>query len=106
MTEAWCTMFNLLPRQDPHGCRPSAGTDRAASGLEHQRDLVFHAQEDTPEIDIDDSVPLFLVVVRDRSRLFRLDPRVVEGGIEPPKGFHGLVQSRLHLVSAPHIASD
>src|SRR5204863_7262635 len=69
-------------------------------------DLMLHAQKDTPEIDVDDSVPLFFVVVRGRCRVSRLNPRVVEGGIEPAKGFHGLVQSRLHLVSAPHIASD
>src|SRR5439155_15311848 len=49
---------------------------------------------------------LVLVVVGGRYRLPRLNPRVVEGGIEPAKGFHGLVQGRLHLLSAPHIASD
>src|SRR3954447_6069886 len=27
MTEALCTMSHLLLRQDPNGCRPSAGTD-------------------------------------------------------------------------------
>src|SRR5207237_4513580 len=27
MIEALCTMFHLLLRQDPHGCRPGAGTD-------------------------------------------------------------------------------
>jgi hypothetical protein len=67
---------------------------------------MLHAEEDTTEIDIDDSVPLFLVVVRGRRRLSRLNPRIVEGGIEPAEDFHRLVQSRLHLVSAPYIAPD
>src|SRR4051812_25310391 len=68
--------------------------------------MMLHVQEDTTEIDVDDSVPLFFVVVRGRCRFSRLNPRVVEGGIEPAKGFHGLVQSRLHLLSAPHISPD
>src|SRR4051812_38957088 len=53
-----------------------------------------------------DSVPLFLVVVCGRCRLSRLNPHVVEGGIEPAEDLHGLVQGRLHLFTAPHIAPD
>src|SRR5205823_13059561 len=34
--------------------------NRAASLLEHQRNLVFHAQEHTAKIDTDDPVPLLL----------------------------------------------
>src|SRR3954465_8020291 len=67
---------------------------------------MLHAQEDTTEIDVNDSVPLVLVVVRGRCRLLRLNPRVVEGGIEPAEDLRGLVQGRLHLFAAPHVAPD
>src|SRR3954469_16705778 len=67
---------------------------------------MLHAQEDTTEIDVDDAVPLFLVVFRGRCRLSRLNPRVVEGGIEPAADLRGLVQSSLDLFAPPHVAPD
>ena len=64
--------------------------DRAASLLEHQGDLVLHAQEHTAEVDVDDSVPLlFREVCYRRRRVF--DTRVVEGEIEAPEGLDGRV---------------
>jgi hypothetical protein len=53
--------------------------------LEHERDLVFHAEEDATEVDVDDPVPLLLGDVGGRrDRL--LDAGVVEGDVESPEG--------------------
>ena len=72
-----------LDADDP--CARGRVDDRAASLLEDQRDLVLHAQEDAAQVDVDDPVPLLLVVVGGRSRLLRLDAGVVEGEVQPPE---------------------
>src|SRR5207249_4651062 len=72
--------------------------DRATSLLEDQRNLVLHAQEDTPQVDVDDPVPFLLVVVGGRSRLPRLDAGVVEGEVQAPEGRDCLVQGGFHIV--------
>ena len=85
-----------LDADDP--CPRGGVDDRATSLLEDQRNLVLHAQEDAAQVDVDDPVPLLLVVVGGRSRLPRLDAGVVEGEVQPAKGFDRLVQRRLHVV--------
>src|SRR6185437_5861464 len=80
--------------------------DRAASLLEHERDLVLHAKEYAAEVDVDDPFPLVQVVVRSRSGLPRLNARVIEGEIQAPEGFDGLIQSRLHVLDPRHVAPD
>ena len=74
--------------------------------FEHERDLVFHAEEDAAEVDIDDPVPLLQVVVRNRGRIPWLNARVIEGEIQAPEGVDGLVQSCLHVLGSCHVAPD
>jgi hypothetical protein len=51
--------------------------------LQHQGDLVLHAQEHAAEFDVDDPVPLLCREIgRRRDRLF--DTGVVEGDVEQP----------------------
>ena len=78
--------------------------DRPAALLEDQRDLVLHAQEHAAEVDVDDPVPLLLVVVRGRGRLLRLDAGVVEGEVQPPERLDRLRQGRLHVLGPRHVA--
>ncbi len=79
--------------------------NRAAALFEHQRDLVLHAQEHAAEVDGDDPVPLLLRDIgHRRCRLFNTG--VVEGGVQPPEGFDGLIQSRRHVLGARHVAPD
>src|SRR6058998_2899195 len=66
--------------------------------LRDQWNLVLHTQEDAPQVDVDDPVPLLLVVVGGRSRLPRLDAGVVEGEVQVPEGCECLVQRGLHIV--------
>ncbi len=93
-----------LDADDP--CARGRVDDRAAALLEDQRNLVLHAQEDAAEVDVDDPVPLLLVVLRGRSRLPRLDARVVEGEVQPPESLNGLGQGRLHVLGPRHVAPD
>jgi hypothetical protein len=61
---------------------PAPGIDdRAAALLEEQRDLVLHAQENAAEVDVNNPVPLLILVLCGWSRLSRLDARVVEGEV-------------------------
>src|SRR5689334_18566796 len=93
----------ILEAFDP-GTRGSVH-DCAAPLLEHQWDLVLHAKEHAAEINTHYPVPLFL---RDIDcHLWQLfNTGVVEGGVQPPEGFDGLIQSRLHVLSARHVAPD
>ena len=64
--------------------------DHAAALLQHQGNLVLHAQEHAAEIDIDDPVPLLLREIGRRpDRLF--DAGVVEGEMEVAERFDPLV---------------
>ncbi len=87
-------------------CARGRVDDRAASLLEERRDLVLHAQENAAEVDVDNAVPLLLLVLRGRNCLPRLDARVVEGEVQPPESLNGLVQRSLHLLGPRHIAPD
>jgi len=87
-------------------CARGGVHDRPAALLEDQRDLVLHAQEYAAEVDVDDPVPLLLVVVCGWSRRPRLDARVVEGEVQPPEGFGGLGEGRLHVLGPRHVAAD
>src|SRR5438067_719138 len=49
--------------------------------------------------------PLFLIVVRSRSRLPWLDARVIEGEVQTAEGFNGLGQRRLDVLSPRHVAA-
>src|SRR5947209_7127353 len=51
--------------------------DRATAAFQYQRDLVLHAQKHAAEINVDDPVPLLLVVIRSRSGLLRLEAGIV-----------------------------
>src|SRR5436190_1831925 len=73
-------------------CSRGRVDDRATSLLEHQRDLVLHAQEDAAKVDVDDPVPLFLLVIRSRGRLSRLDAGIIKCAVEPPESCGGLFQ--------------
>jgi hypothetical protein len=55
--------------------------DRTAALLEHQRDLVFHAEEDAAQVDVVDPVPLGLVQLRGRGQLPLFDAGIVEGEV-------------------------
>src|SRR5439155_23617112 len=71
------------------------------------RGISYFMERKTPrEVDLDDPVPLLQVVVRGRSRLPRLNARVIEGEIQAPEGFDGLVQSRLYVPGPCHVAPD
>src|SRR5207248_10915042 len=91
-----------LDADDP--CSRGRVDDRATSLLEHQRDLVLHAQEDAAKVDVDDPVPLLLVVVRSRRRLSRLDAGVVKCEVEPPECSGGLFQGGFHIVGLCDVA--
>jgi len=93
-----------LDADDP--CPRGGVHDRATSLLEHQRDLVLHAQEDAPEVDVDDPVPFLLVVVRGWSRLPRLDARVIEGEVQPSESLARLLERGLHVVGLCDVAPD
>src|SRR5437868_1370873 len=80
--------------------------DRAASLLEHEGDLVLHAQEYAAEVDVDDPFPLLQVVVRGRSGLPWLNACVIEGKIQASESFDGLIQSRLQVLDACYVAPD
>src|SRR5215217_6580888 len=79
--------------------------DRAAPLLEHQRNLVLHAQEHAAEVDGDGPVPLLLRDVAHRLDLV-FHAGVVEGDVQPPERFDGLVQGRLHVLASRHVAGD
>jgi hypothetical protein len=71
--------------------------------LQQQRNLVLHAQEDSTEVDVDDSVPLLRSKIsRWLNRLF--DAGVVEGEVEATECFHGLVQGGLNILHSRHVA--
>jgi hypothetical protein len=73
--------------------------------VEHQRDLVLHAQEHTAEVDGDHPVPFVIGEIgRGRYRLF--DARVVEGGVDTPERFDRLIHCSLHVVALGHVARD
>ena len=79
---------------------PGAGGgvhDRAAPELEHQRDLMLHAQEHAAEAGADDALPLlFGDISRRRHRLFV--PGVVEGEVQATEHFDRLVERSLHVL--------
>ena len=58
--------------------------DRAAPVLQHQRDLVLHAQEHAAEVDGDDPVPFLLGDIGGRAGLL-FGAGVVEGDVETPE---------------------
>src|SRR5439155_27011408 len=70
--------------------------DRAAALLEHQRNLVFQAQEHTAKIDADDPVPLLLGDFGS-GRDWLFNACVVEGKVEAAELLKSSVQSSLHL---------
>ena len=79
--------------------------DHAAPLPQHQRDLVFHAQEHAAEVNGDDPVPLLLgEISRCRHRLFGAG--VVEGEIKTSESFDGPVQRTLHVLGVGHVAPD
>src|SRR5947208_5911676 len=78
--------------------------NRAASLLEHQRNLVFQAQEHTAKIDTDDAVP-FLLGDFGSGRDWLFNTCVVEGKVEAAELLKSSVQSSLHLFSPTHVAS-
>src|SRR5207245_3929898 len=84
-------------------CARGRVDDCAASLLEDQRNLVLHAQEHAAEVGVDDPVPLLLLVLRGRSRLPRLDARVVECEVSRPKA--STVLSRAAITSAARVTS-
>src|SRR2546423_4675809 len=69
--------------------------DRTTAAFQDQRDLVLHAQKHSPKIDIDDPVPLILVVIRRRSGLLRLEAGIVERKVEAPESLARLLHCRL-----------
>src|SRR6059036_4072598 len=79
--------------------------NRAASLLEHQRNLVFHAQKDAAEIDTDDAVP-FLLGDFGSGRDWLFNACVVEGKVESPERFERLVQRGFHVLRPRHVAPD
>src|SRR5437773_2576460 len=79
--------------------------NRAASLLEHQRNLVFQAQKDAAEIDTDDAVP-FLLGDFGSGRDWLFNACVVEGKVKASEYFYCLVQRSLHVFSARHVAPD
>jgi hypothetical protein len=79
--------------------------ERTAALLEHERDLVLHAQEHAAKADPDDAVPFGLADLGDRlDGLF--DAGVVEGQIEPPELVDGRLKRRLHILRTRHVARD
>ena len=66
---------------------------------------MLHAQENTAKIDVENAIPLFLVVVRSRSRLLWLDPSVVEREVQPTESLNGLRHRRLNVLSSGHVAT-
>ena len=87
-------------------CTRRCINDRAASVREHERDLMLHAQKDAAKVDVDDPVPLLLVVVGGWSRLLRLDARVVEGEVQPSESLARLLERGLHAVGLCDVAPD
>jgi hypothetical protein len=72
--------------------------------LQHQGDLVLHAEEDTAQVDVDDPVPLrFRDVGGWRDWLF--DP-LVERVVEAAERLDRLVQRGLDVVGLRHVAPD
>ncbi len=71
--------------------------------LEHELDLVLHAQESAAEVDCHEAVPL--VVADLGGRLDRLlDARVVEGDVQATESLHRGVQCRFDVVGARDVA--
>jgi len=73
--------------------------------FEHQRDLIFQAQEHAPEVDGDDPVPFLFGDVGGRFWLL-FGAGVVEGGVQAPESFHCLGERTLHVLAACHVAVD
>jgi hypothetical protein len=67
---------------------------------------MLHAQEHAAEVDVDDPIPLLFLVLRRWSRLPRLNARVVEGEVQPPKSFNGLGKGCLHVLGPRYVAPD
>jgi hypothetical protein len=87
-------------------CARGRVDDRAASLLEDKRNLVLHAQEHAAEINVDDPVPLVLLVVRGCSRLPGFDAGVVKGEVQSPESLNGFGQGSLHVIGPRHVAPD
>ena len=79
--------------------------DRAAAVFEHQRDLIFQAQEHAPEVDGDDPVPFLFGDVGGRFWLL-FGTGVVEGVVQAPESVHCLGERALHVLAAGHVAVD
>jgi hypothetical protein len=72
-----------LDADDP--CSRRRVDDRAAALLEHPRDLVLHAQEDAPEVNVNDPVPLFLLESAVGRELLWLHASIVESKVQLPE---------------------
>lgn len=66
---------------------------------------MLHAEKDTAEINVSNSVPLlFGNLRRGLDRVF--DTGIVERKIQPPEGFDGRVQRLPYVLAPRHVASD
>src|SRR5438128_579285 len=79
--------------------------NRAASLLEDQRNLVFHAQKNAAEIDTDDAIP-FLLGDFGSGRDWLFNACVVEGKVEASERFERLVQRGLYVLGSRDVAPD
>src|SRR5216117_2755450 len=77
--------------------------NRAASLLEHQRNLVFHAQKDAAEIDTDDVVP-FLLGDFGSGRDWLFNACVVEAKRESPERLDRFFQRGFPAFSPLHVS--
>src|SRR5207244_6019782 len=89
-----CEAFNASARSGVY--------NRAASLLEHQRDLVFHAQKNAAEIDTDDAVP-FLLGDFGSGRDWLFIACVVEGEVVAAELIESSVQRGFHVLRPRHV---
>src|SRR5438067_9525721 len=74
--------------------------------LRNKWDFVLHAEEHAAKVDVDDPVPLLVVVLRGRSWLPRLDTSVVESEVEPAESLNCLGHRLLYILGPRHVTPN
>src|SRR5438105_5810783 len=91
--------------KSPYASAGGRVDDRTTSVVEHERDLVLHTQEDTPQVGGDDAFPFRFRDVGD-ARVALFDSGVVEGDVDPAERVDRTLQGCADLVAAGDVAAD